>query len=313
MDPTKQHVTLEPASSVSATGDSSGRFQSAQSARYAKNSHTDSTNVSYNMPTTVTGTETSDSGGVGYANNVCVHGQPARTSGLASCFDQQMNRAKGLRTNNKLSVMMFMPGIAAAAMHDRQIQPELYYAAAGLPSSSCLAPGVELRKRSNSFTQGQTMANFLGAIDVDGEHLHHHHQLLYQPPFVFNSEVAQRTRREQQQQSAGGLEQQQSSDQMTTDVRSGRMARQSSSQDSETTGESGGQTSHRRQESKASKGKVNFILTHQSDDDEEDEEAVKELNNNDQPEDNGDEMGAELASQCSVVMQVASGDEESQI
>ena len=308
MDPTKQHVTLEPASSVSGTGDSSGRFQSAQSTRYAKNSHTDSTNV----PTTVTGTETSDSGGVGYANNVCVHGQPARTSGLAACFDQQMNRSKAFRTtNNKLSVMMFMPGIAAAAMHDRQIQPELYYAAAGLPSSSCLAPGVELRKRSNSFTQGQTMANFLSALDVDSEHLHHHHQLLYQPPFVFNSEVAQRTRREQQQQSAGGLEQQQSSDQMTTDVRSGRMNRQSS-QDSETTGESSGQASHQLQEGKANKGnKVNFILTHQSDE-EEDEEAMKELNNN-RPEDNGDEMMAELASQCSVAMQATSGDEESQI
>lgn len=304
--PKQQHVTLEPASSVSGTGDSSGRFQSAAT-RYAKNSHTDSTNVSYNMPTTVTGTETSDSGGVAYANNVCVHGQPARGSGLAACFDQQMNRSKGFRTgNNKLSVMMFMPGIAAAAMHDRQIQPELYYAATGLPSSSFLGPGIELRKRSNSFTQGQTMANFVSALDVDSEHLAHHHQLLYQPPFVFNSEVAQRTQREQRAR----MEQQSSGDQMTTDVRSGRMARQSSSQDSETTGDSG-----QRQEARTSKvNKVNFILTNQSD--EEDEQAVKELNNNqpdDRPEDNADEMVAELTSQCSVVMQVASGDEESQI
>ena len=302
--PKQQHVTLEPASSVSGTGDSSGRFQSAAT-RYAKNSHTDSTNVSYAMPTTVTGTETSDSGGAAYANNVCVHGQPARTSGLAACFDQQMHRSKGLHAaNNKLSVMMFMPGIAAAAMHDRQIQPELYYAAAGLPSSSFLGPGVELRKRSNSFTQGQTMANFVSALDVDGEHLHHHHQLLYQAPFVFNSEVAQRTQREKQ---SAKLDQCQSSDQMTTDVRSGRMARQTSSQDSETTSDSGP-----RQESKTTKAnKVNFILTNQSDE-EDDEEAIKELNNN-RPDEVGDEMVAELASQCSVVMQVQSGDEESQI
>lgn len=304
--PKQQHVTLEPASSVSGTGDSSGRFQSAAT-RYAKNSHTDSTNVSYAMPTTVTGTETSDSGGAAYANNVCVHGQPARTSGLAACFDQQMNRSKGLHAaNNKLSVMMFMPGIAAAAMHDRQIQPELYYAAAGLPSSSFLGPGVELRKRSNSFTQGQTMANFVSALDVDGEHLHHHHQMLYQAPFVFNSEVAQRTQREQQQQQSAKLDQCQSSDQMTTDVRSGRMAR--NSQDSETIDDSG-----TRQESKPIKTtKVNFILANQSDEEEDDEEAIKELNNN-RPDDAGDEMVAELASQCSVVMQVQSGDEESQI
>ena len=297
--PKQQHVTLEPASSVSGTGDSSGRFQSAAT-RYAKNSHTDSTNVSYNMPTTVTGTETSDSGGAAYANNVCVHGQPARTSGLAACFDQQLSRSKGLRTaNNKLSVMMFMPGIAAAAMHDRQIQPELYYAAAALPSSACLGPGVELRKRSNSFTQGQTMANFVSALDVDSEHLHHHHQLLYQAPFVFNAEVAQRTQRESTQLDQSG-------DRTATDSRGGRMDRQSSSQDSETTGES------QRPEARTSKAnKVNFILTNQSD--EEEEEAMKELNNNRPEEDAGDEMVAELASQCSVVMQVASGDEESQI
>lgn len=142
----KQHVTLEPASSVSGAGDSSGRSGGFQAARYPKNSHTESTNISYNMTTTVTGTETSDSGY--QQNNVCVHAQPNKSSGLMACFDSQMNqngsnRSKGFKANNnKLSVMMYMPGIGAI---DR---PEIFYTNTPNTVGSFL-PGFELRKRSN--------------------------------------------------------------------------------------------------------------------------------------------------------------------
>ena len=289
----QQHVTLEPASSVSNTGDSSGKFHQSAT-RYAKNSHTDSTNISYNMPTTVTCTETSDSGGgCVYQNNVCV--QSNKTSGLAACFQEHMNRSKGgfktaatTTNNNKLNVMMLMPGMAAAAI-DRS---ELYYVAQG--GSSCF----ELRKRSNSFTQGQTTVNFLSTLDNEHSHIHHHHQLLYQTPFIFNKEIAQRTLNnnnfsdEQRQQQASNLDEQAINDQ-----------------------NGGDQLNNQQKFQKSSKvNKVNFNLSNQSDDEE--EAIIKELNNN-LRQSADDEMTAELASQCSVelAMQVASGeqDEESQI
>lgn len=270
------------------------------------------------MPTTLTGTETSDSGyqNSGGGGNVCVHAQPNR-GGLAACFDAQMsqaaaNRSKGFKTSNKLSVMMLMPGIAAA--FDR---PELYYTAAG---GSANTLGFELRKRSNSFTQGQTTANFLSQLE--NEHIHHHQQMLYQPPFIFNSEVAQRTVQQQQQQQSNNVKQ--------TDRNADRqrVSRQTSEQSDQQTDQLNDQTSDETNQStdrppkKANvKGnKVNFDLpstnVYQSD---EDEDAIaKELNNNSEPKSQpDDEMTAELASQCSVqmVMQTSGEqqDEESQI
>lgn len=312
----QQQITLEPVSSVSGAGDSSqqSRFQSAARA-YAKNSHTDSTNISYNMPTTATGTETSDSG---YQNNVCIHHAQPNRSGLAACFEQQMYKSKGFRaipaTTNKLSVMMLMPGIAAAEI-DRS---ELYHAAASNIATESSISGFRLRKRSNSFTQGQTTANFLSEFEIDNEHIHHHHQLLYQQPFIFNNEIAQRTLNYNKQRRA----QQSTNLEQTNDQERQRMDRQISEKSNQQNSENSDNVQNNselnnqqiNQCNRPSKGtKVNFDLSTNRQSDNDDEVVIKELNSINSND--NDDMAAELASQCSVQMVITSReqDEESQI
>lgn len=322
------HVTLEPASSVSNTGDSSGcRYQSNVRC-YTKNSHTDSTNISYNMPTNLTVTETSDSG---YQNsNVCVHTQPNRSTGLAACFDSELNQAitnksKGFKTNNKLSVMMLMPGIAAIE------RPELYYASTAA-SNTIGIPGFELRKRSNSFTHGQTTANFLSQLD--NEYIQH--QLLYQTPFIFNDDVAQRTlqqvndsRNQQQKKSKTTIK---TSNEQNLNMQPQQQVNEKSGQQINQINNDQQSNDQKTDEMKSTKinqkfkqgkvTKVNFNLSSfanrdQSENNDEDEVIAKELNNNsDKIKQSSieDDLTAELTSQCSLQM-VTSGeqDEESQI